>query len=351
MRGEQTARMLRLLQLLMARRTGVTVADLMETLNVSHRTIYRDLKVIEDAGFPLGKDQEAGRTVYQILDAERWKLGIPLEIEERVALHVGLDLLRAQGGAAWAEAAATAAKKLDAAAPGKIVARLAEALGGVSISTRGRRPYESRREILTTLHQAVSEQRPVEVVYATPGKGKAAPRRLHPLAVRLEHGGAYLVAWDAGHREVRTFLADRVQMASLGEGRFQPSKDFDVERYFADAFQVYRGGKLVNLRARFVPRVAHLVEERRWHPTQRVRHLDDGLELSMKVQDTPELRAWLMGFGGDVVVLAPKSLARALEDGAARVARQYAERRGREKRERGRQAARRRRRPRQGDSE
>ena len=320
--------------LLGARRTGLTIAEMQEALNVSHRTVYRDLEVLGELGVPLTNEKDGRNTVYQLLEGDRWQLGVPLGLAEIVALHLGVDLLRVQGGAAWSEAAVAALEKLDAAVPGKLLARLEEALGGVSVSTRGRRPYEARQEILATLTRAVQEGRPLDIAYLKPGDGSRPTRRhLHPLAVRLEHGGAYLVALDVELGELRTFLADRVQMATVGEGRFERPPGFAVDDYFAQAFQVHLGGPLVKLRAEFAPRVAHLVTERRWHPSQRARHLEDGgVSLAMQVRDTPELRAWLLGFGGDVVVRAPKALARAMAEEAGRMAAGYAEARGREKR-------------------
>jgi len=77
-RGAQTARVIRLLLLLGARRTGLTIAEMREALNVSHRTVYRDLELLAELDVPLTTDREAGRTVYQLLEHDRWKLGVPL---------------------------------------------------------------------------------------------------------------------------------------------------------------------------------------------------------------------------------------------------------------------------------
>jgi len=283
------------------------------------------------AGVPLLHDESAGESVVRLVDADRWRIGVPLGVAEIVALHVAADTLHA-GGGAFLEAARSALEKLDAAVPGKLLARMDEALSGVSVSTRGRRGYESRPEIVATLMQAVNERRPLDLSYATPGRERPVARRVHPLVMRLESGAAYLVAFDLSHGEVRTFLVDRVRMATLGDGRFEPPEGFDVEAYFADAFRVYRGGAKVKLRAVFSARVAHLLEERPWHPSQKLRRVEDGVELRMDVADSPELRAWLLSFGGDVAVVAPKALASALVGEAERMVRGYAMRRGREKR-------------------
>lgn len=76
-----------------------------------------------------------------------------------------------------------------------------------------------------------------------------------------------------------------------------------------DAFGI-TGGPPEQVVLRFVPDVAPLVRERRWHATERVEPLEDGcVRLSMAVAVAPELREWILGFGGNVVVESPVSLA------------------------------------------
>ncbi|RMG21143.1 MAG: transcriptional regulator [Deltaproteobacteria bacterium] len=336
MRGATATRAIKLLILLAAHRTGLTVAEMAAELGVSPRTLYRDLQVLEEAGLPLEIERQGRRCVYRVLDAERWRLGALLGLSEVLALHLAADLMRAHGGDPWKAAIEEAMKKIDLALPARYAARLEEGLARVSASRHAERRYTERPEILSAVTTALDEQRPLHVSYATPGRPNPTPRVLWPLHLYCHDRGLYLLARDSRSEEVRTFLVDRITLARLGEGRFDPPEDFDPATYFGDAFAVHRGGELIHLRLCATPRVAHLFEERRWHHSQRNTRTRRGLIVRMRVLDTPELRAWIQSFGSQVVVEAPASLAEVIARDAEAVVRAHARARGRARRDGGR---------------
>ncbi len=313
-----------------ARRTGASVGELAGELNVSVRTVYRDLEVLERVGVPLVKEREGAEVSWRMLEGHGWQSGIPLALEEVVALHVAGGLLDVQGGDAWSEAVRTALEKVKAAVPGKLLARLSEHLEGVSASGRGVASGQRQPRVVAAVGRALAERRRLMIIYATPGRaatpgrGRAGVRTVEPLRLHLHGGGLYLIADDSKSGEVRTFLVDRIEKAEVLEERFEPREAFDLETYFADAFAVYRGGTRIHLVAVVEASVAHLIEERRWHPSQETRRHDGVLELHLDVADTPELRAWLRSYGSALTVVKPPVLVKAMGDEARALARRYA---------------------------
>ena len=76
----------------------------------------------------------------------------------------------------------------------------------------------------------------------------------------------------------------------------------------AEAFSIEKGGPPVNVAIRFAPRQARWIRERRWHRSARIQdRLDEGCVLRMRVAVTSELRRWVMQFGEEAEVLAPRS--------------------------------------------
>jgi predicted DNA-binding transcriptional regulator YafY len=334
MRGATATRAIKLLILLGAHRTGLTVREMASELGVSPRTLYRDLEVLEEAGLPLQVERQGRRSIYKVVDAERWRLGALLGLSEVLALHMAAELMRAHGGVPWESAIEQAIEKIDLALPARFAARLEEGLSRVSASRHAERRYTERPEILSAVTTALDEYRPLHVSYATPGRPHPTSRVLWPLHLYCHDRGLYLLARDSRSEEVRTFLVDRIALARLGEGRFDPPEDFDPAAYFGDAFAVHRGGELIHLRLCATPKVAHLFEERRWHHSQRTSRTRRGLIVRLRVLDTPELRAWIQSFGSQVVVEAPASLAEAIAKDAEAVIRNHARARGRAKRDR-----------------
>ena len=76
----------------------------------------------------------------------------------------------------------------------------------------------------------------------------------------------------------------------------------------ADCFGII-GGQITDIRLAFTRQIAPYVRERIWHRSQRVEPQGDGsIELTMRVGISPELEAWLLGFGPNMRVLEPERL-------------------------------------------
>ncbi len=88
------------------------------------------------------------------------------------------------------------------------------------------------------------------------------------------------------------------------------------------AFKVMRGGgKPRKVRLLFTGRLARYAGERRWHPTQKVSWRGNDCILEMTVTALDELAAWVMSFGGECAVLAPRELRDLVVEGHRRGAR------------------------------
>lgn len=234
MRGGQVKRIIRLLLLLQSRRTGATVSELAAETNVSRRTTYRDLLVLQEVGAPLVSEREEDETVWRIMDADKWRVGLPLSVAEVIALHLAAKVLSRQGGEPWSEALSSALGKIDAQVPGKFLQRIEERWAGVSTSDRGAHAYGERREIVGAVVRAVEDQRILEVQYATPGRPRPVARRIHPYGLHVHEQGLYVVGWDELRERVGTFLVDRIRLATVSERRFDQPAPFDFEDWFAE---------------------------------------------------------------------------------------------------------------------
>ncbi|MGC8660195.1 MAG: helix-turn-helix transcriptional regulator [Desulfomonilaceae bacterium] len=93
MRGKQIVRQWKIIRLVETRRQGMSGMDLARELNISLRTVYRDLDAIHEAGFPLYPDREGRNTVWKMLDTFRKDFALPLTDVELMALKLSRDIL------------------------------------------------------------------------------------------------------------------------------------------------------------------------------------------------------------------------------------------------------------------
>jgi predicted DNA-binding transcriptional regulator YafY len=200
-------RTLRLLSLLQSRRywTGQALADRLE---VSGRTLRRDVDRLRELGYPV----EARRGVdggYQ-LAAGAVLPPLVLEDEEAVAIGVGLhSAIQAGTVTGIEEASARALSKVVRVMPPRLRRRI-DALAAVTVpgSWPGDRPGVDA-DVLVSLAQACRDGERVEFAYLAHG-GDRSERAVDPHRLVLLGRRWYLVAYDLARFDWRTFRLDRV---------------------------------------------------------------------------------------------------------------------------------------------
>lgn len=307
MRGDQLSRQWQLIQRLARSRAGCGLAALADDLGCHRRTIYRDLDALMYAGFPVISEKRDGHVFYRFLDS--FDLGeVPFTADEILALAFSEDLLRGLEGTVLHDSIRSALAKIRAGLGPELAAYL-ERLGETFKVLPGpHKRYVESRETIKTLGDAVVERRTVRMRYRTGRTSRESERALDPYRVWYRAGALYVIGHDHQSHEIRTFAVDRIREIKATEARFTPDPAFDFETFTASSFGVI-AEPATFVRIRFAMRWATYVEEHSWHPSQKLEALPDGgIELSMEVGGTSELRSWVLSFGSGAEVLEPQPL-------------------------------------------
>jgi predicted DNA-binding transcriptional regulator YafY len=337
MRGDAFARQLRLLALLEARPEGLEPDEAAGQLGTLRRTVYRDLRVLEDAGFPLTSARDGRRARWRILQGYRHRLQLSLTWSELLALMAAGQAVSGLAGTMFHEGAASALDKIRATLPRELAERFRAADGLVSVPEGGR-DYAPRGEIVRRLVEAVSGRRTVVARYRSRTAGKArtrADRKLDPLHLRVAEEGIYLLARCHRSGAVKSFLVDRFDEVRLVDERFTPPEGEPPERLLHAAFRMW-SGRARRVRFTLAPEIADLSMERKVHPSQVAQRRSDGsVEVELEVAIGPPLVAYLTGLGAAVSGIEPGELREAVEarhreacEGADRVVTRADTRRG-----------------------
>lgn len=217
----------RLFALVMALpRSGLVTAEVMAgRLEVSVRTIYRDVRALEEAGVPIrtvgGPDGGIG-----LVAGWRSPLDVLTADEAHALLIGGAGADLGLGGLL-----ATARSKVRSGLPSQVRGQLDGVAERFLLDTsgwfRGDEPSEHLRGVATALWSS----RRLDVRYAR--GGRAVRRRVDPLGLVLKAGRWYLVAAHRGRP--RTYRVDRIVGASPLPERAARPDDFDLERYWSEA--------------------------------------------------------------------------------------------------------------------
>jgi predicted DNA-binding transcriptional regulator YafY len=223
----------------------MTAAQLAEELEVSVRTVYRDLEALGAAGVPLyGDAGHAGG--YRLLDGYRTRL-TGLTADEAEALF----LAGAPGPAAelgLGPVLAAARLKVRAALPEELRAHADRISDRFHLDAPGW--YADTDEVphLTVVADAVWHSRVLHVLYRRWAEPTDVERRLEPYGLVLKAGRWYVVAGPGP----RTFRVDQILRLTTSDEEFVRPLDFDLAAYWT-AYQrdfhdrLYRAEALVRL--------------------------------------------------------------------------------------------------------
>lgn len=204
-----------------------TARALAEAMEVSERTIYRDIAHLQGSGVPI--DGEAGLG-YMMRDGYNLPPLMFTE-EEIVALSVGARMLQTWGGTSMARGADSALDKITAVLPDATRTR-AERLRFEAWTTT---PLDARtRATIDTVEAAIQAPERLSIDYRD-DKGNPTERILRPLGLWFWGSVWTLVAWCELRDAYRMFRLDRI-LDARNLGPFTPHPDQTLDHFYATQF-------------------------------------------------------------------------------------------------------------------
>jgi proteasome accessory factor B len=320
-RGRQLQRILRLIKLFEHARYGYTIPELQKELDVTRRTIYRDLEMMEEAGFNFVKDGEAGM-------ARKWRLpatmrkapGRPYTENELLSLYFCMNLLQPLRGTPLRDGVESLLDKIEATFPEREREHLGDLVFTHVAKMTPSKDYRRHAATVGELSRGCLEQRKVELTYR-PSEDRAKSYAFSPYCIAYHGGELYTVGWSDLRGAVRTLRVDRILSIKPTQRRFERPKDFDPEDYLGRSFGMYAEGGQERVRIEFSREAARTVQEREWHPTQRIENRPGGkVVLKMTVQGLTEVARWVLSHAPYARVLEPNALRKLVAANAERAA-------------------------------
>jgi len=300
-----------------------------EGFEVSRRTVERDLVKLSTI-FPLANDETPTQQAWSWMrDADAFDVpgmdpeaALTLQILQRFATHLlprsvlrrrepqlrqaeGLlaQLSPEAGPRAWPDRVRVLPRTIDLYAP------------------------DAAPDVIEHVYQALLEGQRLQGDYRPRVAGGDTTRsyEINPLGLVFRDQVAYLVCtlWDyADIRQLALHRFERTQV--LDRPRAEPAQ-FDLDEYIAAAhFHIREAEESLALRLRFDAEAAYHLYETPLAADQRLEAIPNGrVELTATVQDTAQLRWWLLGFGAGVEVVGPGGLREEFSKEARRLANMY----------------------------
>ena len=310
------------LLLLLQTRGRATAGELAGELEVSIRTVHRDVEALAESGVPIYAERGANGGI-RLVDGYRTRL-TGLTADEAEALFLsGLPGPAAELGLGTVVTAARL--KVLASLPGELRGRATRLVERFHLDAAGWFQADEPVPALGPLAEAVWEGHVVDIEY---NRGESTvTRRIEPMGLVLKAGVWYVVAGSGG--QLRTYRVSRVASAVVAEERFERPGSFDLGAFWTESSAAYeREVPRVEVRIRIRPdRVDRLRSVFGTKVVDAADRLDESdpdgwTHLRLRLDWPDEVPAQLLAVGSSMEVLDPP----AIREGVLRIAQRIVER-------------------------
>jgi len=297
----------RLLQLITTLEAGTarSADQLADDLDVSRRTLFRDLKTLQESGVPCFHDVKGG---YRIASSF-FLPATNLSVSETLALVVLARVARPARSGPARNAALSAINKLISAVPDPMRCICLEMIENLSIDPGPQTVADTQVSYYHLLQTCVHEHRACHVVYRSPSEPGPIDCELQPYALHFSKLAWYVLGRTDIYDEVRIFRLERFQSIEPTDRIFERPKDFKVSDKIGQAWQLIPEGKVYPIELLFSKMVATNVSEIRWHQSQQHEILPDGrCRMTFQIDGLGEIAWWLCGYADQVEIIKPAAL-------------------------------------------
>ena len=218
-------RLFQIVTLLRNRRLAITAMALGEMLEVSERTIYRDIQALIQSGVPIEGEAGIGYQLHQGFHLPP----LMFNTEELLALVLGANMVQAWTDPALAKSATSAIEKIVAVMPDKLKksTQAQESLVVPNFFIN-----RSDGEIRKVLREAINARQLVSITYADESK-KQTQRNVEPLGLVFWGNKWTLICFCRLRQEYRVFRVDRILDLKLVDENFELLPEKSLKHYLA----------------------------------------------------------------------------------------------------------------------
>jgi predicted DNA-binding transcriptional regulator YafY len=310
-RNAEVIRQWEILRTIAAARVGVTINELAGQTGKTTRTVRRDLDALQQAGFALYDERMDGKAHWR-LSSQPFKSFIEagLTLPELSALYFSRTLVECLAGTPFQPDVKTAFAKLEKSlspAMRRYLDQLPAILSAKAEPVKKRDTAE-HHDMVARLVEATLNHRKAAIRYHSFSSRRIKDYEIEPYRLAYGQGGLYLFAYVPEYGQMRTFAIERIKKLSLSEERFDPGRE--ISGVFNHSIGIHQG-EPQRIKIEFAASVAPYIQERLWHPSQKMTPASDGsVVLTLNVCADWALESWILSFGPSARVLHPAALAK-----------------------------------------
>lgn len=321
MRGANLVKLIKTIDLISSYR-GVTVEQIAEELEVSKRSAYRLLGVVDDLGFLIEdiRDPIENRTRKRLDKEFHQRIGpvnlpdIKFSATELIAMYLLKGEAKTYQGSGLARSIESAFAKISMFAPKGLAEKLDKLQSLFLLDAKMAKSLAGKEDIIDQLTDAMLANQTCYVFYHSFHDDKDKSFKIDPLHFFEHRGGLYLFVHTTSFGDIRVLAVERINKIKLTGEQFTYPADFDPDEKLKHAFGLFYDDP-VNVEIRFSAKQARYIRERIWAVNQQIIDQEDGsIILKMETSGRYEIKKWVLGYGTEAEILKPVELRKEIRE-------------------------------------
>jgi len=280
----------------------VTAQEIADRFEISIRTVYRDIRALEEAGVPIGS--EAGKGYFIV---EGFYLPpVMFTREEATSLLIGEKLVEKLTDETIDDNFKSALFKIKSVLSSEEKDYVESINNGVHVLTSKTIQPEFPNNFLNDIQNALAHQRVIKISYHSLWKDQETCREVEPVGLFYYSVSWHLIAYCRLRNAYRDFRIDRIKDLELINKSYVKNEKFTIEDYFEEMLSESDLEKVV---VKFHKSVLKVISNAKFYfgfIEEKV--VDDFIEMTFLVNDIEYIARWLITFGNKINVASPKKL-------------------------------------------
>jgi len=281
----------------------VKAEEIAKRFDISLRTVYRDIRALEEAGVPIGAEAGIG---YFIADGYQLP-PVVFTRQEAGALVTGEMLLAKFADKSLVENYSSAMRKVRAVLKGSDKEYI-ENLEDKMLVHRGisNQPEQFPNRFAVEVQEALALQKVLDIEYYSRYNETVNRREVEPLGIFFYNGRWHLLGWCRMRKDYRDFRIDRIKSLQILEATFKKKDKHSLQTYFNNEMLNQDVNKLV---VKFNNTVAKfMVDERYYYGFVDEKKGEEYTEMTFYYSSIDYFARWLLMFTDAAVIVSPDAL-------------------------------------------
>lgn len=296
----------------------VTSLEIAEKFEISQRTVYRDLRALDEAGVPIGAEAGVG---YYLIDGYHLP-PVMFTPEEAGSMLIAEKLVNSFSDESIKHNFGLASDKIKAVLP----ETHREFLGNIGEQIQVFHGEETKssqhtNNFLTRIQQAISEKKCVKIDYLSKSKKELSSRVVEPVGLCFYAFNWHLIAFCRMRNDYRDFRVDRIDKLAIEEDCISENANRTISEYFE---QAWKKQELFYVSVKFKASIiAHISSSRYYYGYYQEVMENELVTMNFAVNDYEYMANWILSLGKNVVSVEPKKFSQMLHNRVKQLADQY----------------------------